>query len=167
MRRWIIALLLLVPGFASADEVTVDVCRYPDGVYQFSYTGDIASWSFENADSYDLDDLTASGVGVKFTVFFGGTSISIYGYPDVKLCPDESDAWQSGAPSILIPADGPGPYRIEIQDAYGHWSLVTDQAHPDGIVLYNHAGTVELIGSRGQDTNPAHYRLIEVNDGRE
>lgn len=70
------------------------------------------------------------------------------------------DGWQPSAPSIKIAAPDAGPYTLEIQDTYGNWSLVTDAAHPDGIVLYNNGGAVELIGSVGQDTDPSHYRLI-------
>jgi hypothetical protein len=91
-----------------------------------------------------------------------GTSLMIRSDADLPLCKEEG--WRPSAPSILIPADGPGPFLLEIQDDYGHWHLVADDAHPDGIVLYNHAGTVELIGSVGQDEDPAHYRLIEVNN---
>lgn len=89
---------------------------------------------------------------------FTGELIGNAGSP---VCGEQSPAgWQPGAPSIKIPAPGSGPYTLEIQDAYGNWSLVTDQAHPDGIVLFNNGGSVELIGSAGQDINPTHYRLI-------
>lgn len=160
MMKALLGLLFLIPLALLADEVTVGVCRYPDGVYQFSYTGDVDSYGFENALTYDLDKLTATGDGVRFYVVADGITQSVYGYPDVKRCP-EVPVWHPGAVSILLPASGPGPYLIEIQDTYGHWSLVTDQDHPDGIVLYNKGGFVELIGSPDQDTNPEHYRLVE------
>lgn len=73
-------------------------------------------------------------------------------------------AWQPSAPSILIPAPHNGVFLIEIQDAYGHWSRVTDAAHPDGIVLSPNGQYVELIGSVGQDIDPAHYRLVRIGD---
>lgn len=162
MFKGLTALLALfcVPLLAYADQVELDVCQLPGGVYQFSFTGEADGWAFQDGYDYDLDAMTAKGEGVRFTVFADGMAISIYGYPDVKHCPE--DGWKPSAPSILIPAD-PGIYKLEIQDVYGHWSLVTDNAHPDGIVLSPNGGYVELIGSVGQDTDPDHYRLIEVS----
>lgn len=86
--------------------------------------------------------------------------IEVWRDEPMTLCP--IDQWKPSAPSISIPANGDGPFLIEIEDAYGHWSLVTDEANPHGIVVYNRGGSVELIGSVGQEINPDHYRLIEV-----
>lgn len=157
-KRILIAILMIIPSLALADDVSIGVCRLGNS-YQFSFTGDIDSWAIEGADTFDAQALTATGYGMKFTVYYGGASQSIYGYPDAEPCP--KDEWKPGAPSIIIPAPA-GIFKLEIQDAYGHWSLVTDAAHPDGIVLSPAGGNIELIGSVGQDTDPAHYRLIEV-----
>lgn len=158
--RFLVFVLFLIPILAFAEDITLSVCQYSDNGYQFSFAGDVDSWAFEGAETYDLEALTATGYGVKFTIYANGGSQSIYGYPDAPPCP-KADEWHPGAPSILIPAPA-GVFKLEIQDAYGHWSLVTDTAHPDGIVLSERNGTVELIGSVGQDTNSTHYRLIEV-----
>jgi len=143
---------LLLPVLALVDDVTLGVCRDTNGVYQFSYTGPVDSWTIEGA--LDAD-------GVKFTIYYDGTSQSIYGYPDALPCIEPENIWKPAAPSILIPASD-GWFLLEIQDAYGHWSLVTDATHPNGIALQASGGFVELIGSPGQDVDPAHYRLIEV-----
>lgn len=157
-RCWAIICILLFQT-VMANEVSIAVCQTDNG-YQFSITGQVDGWSFENAATYDLKQMTASGEGVKFTVYYGGTSLSIYGYPDVPFCAFP-DVWKPSAPSILIPARE-GVFKLEIQDMYGHWSLVTDADHPNGIVLSAQNGYVELIGSIGQDIDPAHYRIIEV-----
>lgn len=62
--------------------------------------------------------------------------------------------------SIYIPASE-GMYKLEVQDAFGNWSLVTDTEHPEGIVFQSRDGFVELIGNTDQPTDPANYRLIE------
>jgi hypothetical protein len=153
-------LLLLIPIWAYAQGFELHVCRLADDMYQFSIVGDVDGWGFEDGSNYDLKAMTASGEGVRFFTWANGMTTSIYGYPDVDPCP--KDEWHPGAPSILIPASA-GVFKLEIQDAYGHWSLVTDAAHPEGIVLSPNGGSVELIGSVGQDIDPAHYRTIEVN----
>ncbi len=141
-------------------DITLSVCQYANGVYQFGFTGDAVGWSFTDAIDYDLEAMTASGEGVQFTVYHETGSQTIYGYPDAPRCAE--NVWQPSAPSIHIPAPSDDWFKIEIQDVYGHWSLVTDYAHPDGIVLRSQAGSVELIGSVGQDIDPAHYRLTKV-----
>lgn len=164
MRRPIFIVLLLLGMIAQvrAADVTLSVCKLGDQRYQFAFTGDVIGWTFNNAARYNLDTLQAEGDGVEFIVYYrDGGSESIFGDPDAPPCADQSAHWQPSAPSILIPAPDDGPYLLDIWDGW-HWSRVTDAAHPDGIVLYNHAGSVELIGSAGQDTDPAHYRLIEV-----
>lgn len=158
----LICILGIIP--ALADDVMLFVCRDADGVFHFGFEGDVIGWWFNDATSFDLQSRTTSDAGAEFVVYYNpGTTESIFASEDAPSCQqNQSDIWQPDAPSILIPADGAGPYLLEIQDAFGHWSLVTDTQHPEGIVLYNHAGTVELIGSVGQDHNPAHYRLIEM-----
>lgn len=153
---------LLVVGLVYAQDATLSVCRYPDGMYQFGFDGIVDGWGFRHYLTYDLVKLTATGDGVEFFTWRYGNTQSIFGYPDAPPCPDTSDEWQPGAPSILIPAPSANWFYIEIMDAYGHWSLVTDSAHPDGIVLFPRDGFVELIGSVGQDVDPDHYRLIEA-----
>lgn len=142
-----------------ANDVSLSVCQMADNEYQFAISGQVDSWSFENASAYDLQALTASGEGVKLTVYFGGTTLSIYGYPDAPFCA-VSDGWRPNAPSILIPTRE-GVFKLEIWGD-GRWWLVTDDSHPDGIALIAQNGYVELIGSVGQDVDPTHYRLIEV-----
>lgn len=156
---WAIVLILTFQ-IVSANEVSISVCQIVNNEYQFSISGQVDSWSFENASAYDLQSLTASGEGVRFTVYFGGTTLSIYGYADVPFCAF-SDGWKPSAPSILIPARE-GVFKLEIWGA-GQWWLITDDKHPDGIILIAQNGYVELIGSVGQDTDPSHYRLIEVS----
>lgn len=82
----------------------------------------------------------------------------LWGNANTPLC--GAGGWQPSAPSILIPAQE-GSFKLEIEGD-GKWWLVTDQAHPDGIILTAQNGFVELIGSVGQDTDPSHYRLIKV-----
>lgn len=169
IRRLLMLVIFMLLGlytFVQAQDATLWVCRYPDGVYQFAYEGIVDEVGFNNAIWYDLDTLTAAGYGVEFYVWRNTSRQSIFGYPDATACTDknQSDVWHPGAVSILLPASGSGPYLIEIQDTYGHWSLVTDKDHPDGIALYNKGGFVELIGSPDQDTNPEHYRLVEVTN---
>lgn len=163
MRIMLIVLLLALTASVRADDQPqAAVCTLGAGRYQFSYSGDVDSWSIEGGTLESHEPIVASGEGVKFTIFYDGMAVSIYGYADAPRCADDSTVWHPGAPSILIPAE-PGVYKLEIQDAYGHWSLVTDHAHPDGIILSPNGQNVELIGSVGQDTDPGHYRLIEVN----
>lgn len=153
--------VVLTMNIAWANETTLSVCRYSDGLYQFSFTGEVAGWWFNNFISADLETLIVNGDGAEFVVYyFDGTTESIFADPDNTPFCAVADAWKPSAPSILIPASDAGPYLLEILDGYGHWHLVIDDAHPDGIVLYNHAGYVELIGSAGQDIDPTHYRLI-------
>jgi hypothetical protein len=163
MKVILLLVLLFTISAAQADEITLSVCRLDDDRYQFSFTGDIDGWWFNNFISADLVTLIAVGEGTEFVIYYDGTTESIFADPAAPFCHHKGDTWKPGAPSILIPASAPGWFRIEIQDAFGHWSRVTDAQHPDGIVLHTADGFVELIGSVGQDTDPAHYRLIEVN----
>lgn len=163
--RKIIGLLMLIlafPMIANAQEPELTVCQLGEEYYQFGIIGYADGWGFRNYLTYDLDKMTATGDGVEFFVWRNGNTQSVFGYSDAPPCPDTSDEWQPGAPAILIPAPSANWFYIEIMDAYGHWSLVTDDAHPDGIVLFPRDGFVELIGSVGQDVAPDHYRLIEV-----
>lgn len=184
----ILLLCLLVSGAASAADLhlfisCVDHSQPDRAVIHFGYTAsdtvvgtsyigpnlDIGIVSFppnvleagEHPDVFVIEAYTESGLwqfltpdGVAYELAFNRYSVG-------ADCAALAEQWRPSAPAILIPAPGPGPYTLEVMDAFGHWSLVTDAAHPDGIVLYNKGGFVELIGSVGQDTDPTHYQLTE------
>lgn len=152
----LISMLLFAFQPIMAQEIALSVCALPSGEYQFGFTGQVDSWGFTNASSYDLDAMIASGEGVAFTVWYGGTSETIYGYPDVPPC--QQDVWQPDAPSISIILTSDCAF-IEIVDAWGNYHRVTDRLHPDGIVL--HYGEL-LIGGQQQSTDPTDYRAIET-----
>ncbi len=168
----ILVLLVILAAIATlltahpASAANVTVCR--DG-NQFlfmgiDWTADVSPWYV--ADGASIEDgvlradpnLDGEYAGQVVVGVWTGEDYSLI-IGDMNTAPCDS-GWQPSAPSILIEAPGPGPYLLEIRDAYGNWSLVTDSANPDGIMLYNHAGHVELIGSMGQSTNPDHYRLV-------
>lgn len=154
--EFIILLLLgwVIP--AQANDITLFVCKLGDQHYQFSFTGDVIGWAFNNAINYDLDTLQAQGDGVEFITYYqDGGSESIFGDPDAPLCisPLKED-WQPGAPSIPIPLISDCAF-IDIQDAFGHWSRV--QSNGKDVLL--HWGE-NLFGSIKQSTNPSDYRAI-------
>lgn len=159
--RTMIGLLILFGMLlrVNADPVSLSVCRLDNDRFQFSVEGDIDGWWFNNFISADLETLIASGEGTEFVIYYDGNTESIFATPDTPLCVP-ADAWKPSAPSILIPARE-GVFKLEIWGD-NQWWLVTDEKHPDGIILTAKNGVVELIGSVGQDTDPAHYRLIEV-----
>ena len=94
------------------------------------------------------------------TVFYefqsdDGIGASIFATAATKA-PACGTVYQTSAPSIAVSLTTDCAY-VEIQDAYGHWSRVTDAAHPDGILLhYDEA----LIGGQDQSTDPADYRAV-------
>lgn len=154
-------------------DTSVDWLRYRfSGVDRnaenFSYFADGASFEgatvlIADALTVDIDAVHVAGTAAVLWLDLNTMeAVEVMGRPTTAAC-GAGDSWQPGAPSILIPAPSAGPYLIEIQDRYGHWWLVTDDAHPDGIVVYNNGGHVELIGSVGQDTDPDHYRLVEIH----
>lgn len=147
--------LLLSPLFALTQDVSADVCRLNDG-YQFSFTGDVDSWSFEGAETYDLQALIATGYGVKFTIYYDGGSYSIYGYPEAPRCADDPTIWHPGAPSIPVMLTSDCAW-VEIDNHDGGWSRVQS----DGKDVLLHYGE-SLIGSSGQSTDPVDYRAIET-----
>jgi hypothetical protein len=152
-------------------DTSVDWLRYRfSGVDRnaenFSYFADGATFEsatvlIADALTEDIDAVHVAGTAAVLWLDLNTMeAVEVIGNPNTAPC-GGSEAWQPGAPSIIIPASGPGPYLIEIQDKYGNWHLVRDDANPDGIVVYNKGGSVELIGSVGQDTDPKHYRLVE------
>lgn len=182
---WAVVLIVWTTGAAQAADVSLQIhCIFslPDrAIIYFSYTASEAvpgtSWVGPNENIAAMEtppigllpgehrkEFFMEVYGTAFWQFQAESGESWALTFDVNTqapdCDHAGDSWQPSAPSISIPAPGTGPYTLEIMDAYGHWSLVTDAAHPDGIVLYNKGGNVELIGSVGQDIDPSHYRLI-------
>lgn len=155
----------LADGVTVCRDTSVDWLRFKfEGIV---WNAEVAPWYVADGATPEGDTLIAdantSGEYVDQVVFaYWGGEDYILVIGDASTVPCDS-GWQPSAPQILIPAPGGGPYLLEIQDAYGNWSLVTDEAHPHGIPLYNNGGHVELIGSVGQDVDPAHYRLIDPN----
>lgn len=155
---FVIFLLLSTIAQVQADDVILSVCKLGEQQYQFSFTGDVIGWGFNNAVSYDLDSLQAQGDGVEFVAYYlDGGSESIFGDPDAPFCADSSkNDWQPGAPSIPIELTSDCAF-VEIQDDYGHWVRVQS----DGVDVLLHWGEA-LIGSVRQSTNPADYRALET-----
>ena len=176
MSKLIVFVSLLLFAILPAQAAGVTVCRDATngGGLRFIFSG--INWDSDPAPWYSALGATAYGDKLLADAFVEGElagtaifgywngieTIQVVGSASTRSC---GSGWQPSATSIQIPAPNDGPYLLEIQDAYGNWSLVTDAAHPDGIVLYNNGGHVELIGSVGQDTNPAHYRLVDPNEG--
>lgn len=80
---------------------------------------------------------------------------TLKGTPSTAPCGSDK-GWHPGASSIAVSLVSDCAY-VEIQDAYGHWSRVSDTTHPDGILL--HYGD-SLIGGPGQSTDPDDYRAV-------
>jgi len=157
MIKWIAILLsIFTVNITQSNDVTLSVCQNDNGSYQFSYTGDVDGWWFNDFISADLDTLTATGDGVEFVVYYDGTTESIFGDPDAPDCHQQDDTWQPGAPSIPVPLNSDCAF-IEIQDIYGHWSQVQSNGQ-DVLLHYGEA----LIGSSGQSTDPTDYRAVET-----
>lgn len=154
-------ILLAIVLQVSADPISLFVCRLREGVYQFSFTGAVDGWWFNNFISADLVTLIASGDGAEFVVYYDGTTESIFADPDqTPACSRQSD-WQPGAPSIVIPLLADCSF-VEIKNIDpqtgqwdGGWSRVESQGEP--VLL--HYGQA-LIGSNSESIDPADYRAI-------
>lgn len=85
-----------------------------------------------------------------------GTTYEVWADATTKAPKCGANVWHQGAPSIAVSLTSDCAY-VEIQDDYGHWSRVSDAAHPDGILL--HYGEA-LIGGPDQSTDPADYRSV-------
>lgn len=174
MSKFIVFVSILMFAFSGVQAAGVSVCRDTTNgdALRFIFSG--INWNSDPAPWYSALGATANGdklladafvegelAGTAIVGYWNGSAtVQVVGSASTRPC---GSGWQPSATSIQIPAPGAGPYLLEIQDAYGNWSLVTDAAHPDGIVLYNKGGSVELIGSVGQDVDPAHYRLVDPN----
>lgn len=87
-----------------------------------------------------------------------GDSLSLFAdaTTEAPSCDSLDNEWHPDAPSIYIPMTSDCAF-IEIQDDYGNWSQVTSNGEP--VLL--HYGQA-LIGSNGQPTDPARYRVTET-----
>jgi hypothetical protein len=162
--NWIYPLLILwilIPIArvgASYDGVTLYVCQNANGVYQFSFTGDIDGWWINNAISYDLPAKTAVGAGAEFVVYYNGTTESISADPEGERCTVGPEGqWQPGAPSIEITLTSDCAW-IEIDNHDGGWSRVQS----DGKDVMLHYGDA-LIGGQDQSLDSSDYRAIPTN----
>lgn len=155
-RLILVAIVMATCTLTFAEDVTLNVCRLSDDIFQFSFTGRADGWWFNNSISYDLDTLIAIGDGTEFVLYYDGMTESIFAAPDTPFCSDDNDDWQPDAPSIPIPLTSDCAW-VEIDNHDGGWSRV----EVDGEPVLLHYGDA-LIGGQNQSTDPADYRAVET-----
>lgn len=167
------ALTLLEISQANAQEITV--CRDPDydwvrfvfsGVPETVENGTLY-WNGEGASfegSTVLVDADANGYAFIQIVYEDGGYFDWHAGPDTPYC---AEIVEDPVETIHLPSLEGNPhncYMAYIQNEGGGESLVTDDAHPTGIVWrVADDGTIHLItGGGGQSNEPADYRLEAV-----
>lgn len=152
----IVCILLLLGSIliVRANDVTLSVCRDVDGLFHFSWDGDVLGWWFNNASSFDLQAKTTPDEGAEFVVLYPqGITESIFADPDAAPC-IQDDTWKPGAPSIPIDLTTDCAF-VYVQDEYGNWSQVMS----DDVPVLLHYGQL-LIGSADQSLDPTRYQAI-------